>query len=215
MTTGRINQVTTFRLCIPKNAMHDTRNTDMLLSRSGVHHHQVNDSIVTSKGNFHTSMCTLTTLEADNQNALFPGLTYFRRLSPCCNTTKIRAFKENYLATGWFVKIQHRGGGFSTSWLRQVQLSASNPQLSTLQAPSREYLTQASKGNTLVFPTCSASVSFPSQCILIDRRIYNSVNDRPAVPFLRHTGHKVVKLVRSTSVYEWPQEDSQAVSTSV
>ena len=36
MTTGRINQVTTFRPCIPKTATHDSHNMK-LLSRSGVH----------------------------------------------------------------------------------------------------------------------------------------------------------------------------------
>lgn len=47
MTTGRINQVTTFRPCTPRSATHDNRNVK-LLSRSGVHY-MVNNLIVTLK----------------------------------------------------------------------------------------------------------------------------------------------------------------------
>ena len=48
MTTGRINQVTTFRPCTPKDATHDSRDSEVAFSFGSSSNWSI-DSIITSE----------------------------------------------------------------------------------------------------------------------------------------------------------------------
>jgi len=104
MTTGRINQVTTFRPHTPGDVTPDIHNCSKLLSQSGVHQKVC---IVNKSDCNHKGMLTAwpTGLLGNSIKGcqvkliciLFPkDLTSFRLISPC-HMTRIKAFRGNCL----------------------------------------------------------------------------------------------------------------------
>ena len=77
MTTGRINQVTTFRPCIPEDTTHDSNDNQVAFS--------FGSSFKWSRLNCNLRTCSASLRnndsEANSQATLFPDLTNFRHIS--------------------------------------------------------------------------------------------------------------------------------------
>jgi hypothetical protein len=173
MTTGRINQVTTFRPCTPRGATHDSHDQSHFLVREFIN--LVEDSTVTLEGVPH--FC-IVTIQSQRLNHLIPRSHKFQEhFSLSLTATEIMTFRENYqqpalshghctvTADSQVVKCNR----FSYQQVIHILLHCKHQRCLTLIGKEANFI--------IAWPE-----PIPSQYSLIDRCIYNSVQGQPVIP---------------------------------
>ena len=176
MTTGRINQVTTFQ----KNTNTSGRNATF--SVDGVHFRHLFHFIISTTAP-RVPSCDIsnrTTACSSSQNTLFPGLTNFRHISPCPYVTKIMAFKENYSSPALIKQYDLAQSRRILNWLIATVLARGK----NIHIPSS---LQAQK-QCLTYPHGNKKTTWLKSLFQIstspmDRQIIDSEQDKPVIPY--------------------------------